>query len=71
MATPLYVRVVDDVTAQIRGGVLKPGDRLPTIQEMAASYEVSPSTVKLALRILEERGLTYGQQGKAIFVRSA
>ncbi|MFG3710803.1 winged helix-turn-helix domain-containing protein [Micromonospora sp. NPDC047730] len=66
--TPDYVRVVDGVTGLIKAGELKGGDRLPTYAELAKQYEVSVTTVQTALRILSERGLIEGQQGKGVFV---
>lgn len=66
---PDYVRVVDGIAAQIGAGELKPGDRLPTYAEMAKKYDVSITTVQTALRILGERQLIEGQQGKGVFVR--
>lgn len=65
---PDYLRVVDAITARIAAGEWRPGDKLPTQAALAAEYETSVSTVKAALRILRERGLVEGQQGKAIYV---
>ncbi|GAA2701532.1 winged helix-turn-helix domain-containing protein [Micromonospora olivasterospora] len=66
---PDYVRVVNDIAGLIEVGELKGGDRLPTYAELAKRYEVSVTTVQTALRILSERGLVEGQQGKGVFVR--
>lgn len=66
---PDYVRVVNGITGLIEAGELKGGARLPTYAELAKQYEVSITTVQTALRILSERGLVEGQQGKGVFVR--
>lgn len=66
--TPAYQRIIDDIRAQIASGELKPGDRLPTKSELAASYEVSTQPVEMALRLLQAEGLLLGRQGKAVFV---
>jgi GntR family transcriptional regulator len=63
-----YRRVVDDITAKIEGGSLKPGQRLPTYVQLAEQYGVSVSTAQAALRILRDRGLIEGHQGKGTFV---
>lgn len=68
MAPPDYQRVVDDIAAKIAAGILKPGDRLPTIRVMADEYDTSQTTVKTALMLLRQRGLTDGQQGRATFI---
>ncbi|MFF0721368.1 winged helix-turn-helix domain-containing protein [Micromonospora sp. NPDC003816] len=65
---PLYEHVIDDITASIRGGTLKPGDKLPTIAQLAEQYGISDTRIKFALRILGERGLVETHQGKGAFV---
>ncbi len=63
-----YQHIVDTVTAQIRDGVLVPGEKLPSYEALAVAYEVSKSTVRTALLILAERGLIVGRPGKGTFV---
>lgn len=59
-----YKRVVEDVVARIRSGDLNSGDLLPSMRKMAERYEVSVSTIRRALDILQDRGLVEGHQGK-------
>ncbi|SDY69066.1 GntR family transcriptional regulator [Micromonospora pattaloongensis] len=59
-----YLRVVNAITEQINSGELTPGDKLPTYAQLAEQYNVSVSTAQAALRILRDRGLVEGQQGK-------
>ncbi|MEV0806990.1 winged helix-turn-helix domain-containing protein [Micromonospora sp. NPDC050200] len=63
-----YVRVVETITAQIRAGELAPGDKLPTYAQLADQYKISISTAQAALRILRDRGLVEGHQGKGTYV---
>lgn len=63
-----YIRVVDSITAQIRGGELAPGDKLPTCAQLADHFKVSVTTAQTALRILRMRGLVEGHQGKGTYV---
>jgi GntR family transcriptional regulator len=63
-----YLRVVDAITEQINSGALAPGDKLPTYAQLADQYFVSVSTAQAALRILRDRGLIEGHQGKGTFV---
>ena len=67
--TPVYEQVIADITASIESGALKPGDKLPTIGELCAQYQASAQPVRLALRILDERGLIEVHQGRGSFVR--
>jgi DNA-binding GntR family transcriptional regulator len=52
----------------IDAGELAPGARLPTYAQLADQYQVSVSTAQAALRILRDRGVVEGQQGKGTFV---
>lgn len=63
-----YVRLVEAITDQIRSGELAPGDKLPSYSQLAAKYNTSISTTQAALRILRDRGLIEGHQGKGTFV---
>ncbi|MEN3613859.1 winged helix-turn-helix domain-containing protein [Plantactinospora sp. ZYX-F-223] len=63
-----YQRVIDAITAQIRAGELAPGDKLPTYAQLADQFKISVTTAQNALRILRERGLVEGHQGKGTFV---
>ncbi|MEU3457751.1 winged helix-turn-helix domain-containing protein [Micromonospora sp. NPDC006766] len=65
---PLYEHVVDDITASIQAGTLKPGDQLPSITQLTEQYGISHTMIKFALRILGERGLIETHQGKGTFV---
>ncbi|MER5705194.1 winged helix-turn-helix domain-containing protein [Micromonospora sp. NPDC002296] len=65
---PVYEQLIEDVTASIRSGTIRPGDKLPTIAELARQYSSSASPIRLALRILDERGWIEVHQGKGSFV---
>ena len=67
-ATPLYKLISEHIRALIRAGELKPGDQLPTQNELAAQFECSIQPVKWALRELEIEGLIATQQGLGSFV---
>ena len=54
---------------QISSGSLKPGDKLPTEQDLARQYSVNRHTVRQAIAALEEAGLVRVEQGRGSFVR--
>ena len=64
----LYSQVLDDLRRQIRAGTLV--DRVPPETTLASSFQVSVSTVKKALGILEAEDLIVRIQGRGTFVRS-
>lgn len=66
--TPDYQRVIDAIEEQIADGRLRPGDRLPSIRQLALDHRTGETTVKTALAILRSRGVIRGHQGRATFV---
>jgi len=65
---PPYVQLVEQVRQALLNGVLKPGDRLPTVKEVVGSLAINPNTVLKAYRDLEREGLVEGRQGVGTFV---
>ncbi len=66
---PLWRRIHRDLDAQIRKGTLRPGDRLPPEDALAARYGVHRHTVRRALQRLREQGVILAEQGRGTFVR--
>lgn len=60
--------VADDLRDAIEGGRFKPGDKIPSSNELAAEYDVSPVTVQAAFKALKDEGLLEGRQGAGTFV---
>jgi GntR family transcriptional regulator, transcriptional repressor for pyruvate dehydrogenase complex len=56
------------IEAQIDGGALTPGDRLPTEQQLAASHGVSRTVVREAVHQLKSQGLVRSRQGSGVYV---
>ncbi|REE66969.1 GntR family transcriptional regulator [Paenibacillus taihuensis] len=65
---PLYTQIRTFISDQIAQGKLKPGERLPSENELAEHFGVSRITVKGALSTLVEEGAVYRIQGKGSFV---
>jgi DNA-binding FadR family transcriptional regulator len=60
--------LVEGIRGQIRGQVLKPGDKLPTESEIMQSYGVSRTVVREALSRLQAGGLVETRHGIGTFV---
>ncbi len=56
---------------QIRSGVFRPSEPLPSVEEVAVRYGVSLMTARQAVRSLCELGVIYSQQGKGTFISQA
>ncbi len=65
---PIYLQIVEQVQAQINSGVLRPGDQLPTVRQLAADLRVNFNTVARAYRLLDEAGLISTQHGRGTYV---
>jgi DNA-binding transcriptional regulator YhcF (GntR family) len=66
---PPYVQVANALRAAILTRKFTPGDKLPSRNELAKTYNVAPMTVQNALRELREEGLIVSRQGSGVFVR--
>ncbi|MDQ7094433.1 GntR family transcriptional regulator [Desulfosporosinus sp. PR] len=65
---PIYYQLYKLLEGQIRRGELKPGECLPTENDIALRYEISRMTVRRAISELVSAGMVYAQQGKGTFV---
>ena len=65
---PAHAQIRDYIESQINSGAYKPGDRLPTENELARSFQTSIAPVKQALESLRSSGKIYRHRGKGTFV---
>jgi len=65
---PIYQQLTRQITHAITSGALNPGDRLPTIRQLAAEQVVNPNTVARAYRELERDGLVESGPRRGTFV---
>ena len=63
-----YMQLVQQVKQALRVGLLKPGDQLPKVRDVAQSLVINPNTVLKAYRELELEGLAEGRPGVGTFV---
>jgi DNA-binding GntR family transcriptional regulator len=66
---PVYLRVLEDLRAQIRDGVLGPGARVPSRNGIIARYGVGETAAKHALQVLAAEGLIESRAGSGSYVR--
>jgi GntR family transcriptional regulator len=63
-----YMQLVQQVRRALRLGLLREGDRLPTVREVVAQVTINPNTVLKAYRELERAGLVTARPGAGTFV---
>ena len=67
-SVPIYLQIVSEIKKQIVSGKLIPGERIPSIRELALTYKVNPNTMQKALIELEENGLIKTERTNGKFV---
>ena len=65
---PIYVQIVERLKHLMATEILKPGDQLPTVRQLADDLRVNFNTVARAYRILDQAGLVSTQQGRGTYV---
>ena len=68
MAGAKYKQIAEDLREQISTGTLRPGGQLSTEPMLAATYDASRSTVRLAIGLLIQQGLVETRQGMGTYV---
>ena len=69
-ARPIYVQIIDGFKEQITAGILRAGDKLPSVRELATALTINPNTIQRAYRQLEMEGWIATVPGKGCFVCS-
>ena len=67
-ARPIYAQIIDGFREQIATGILRPGDKLPSVRELAATLAINPNTIQRSYRRLEMEGWIATVPGKGCFV---
>ncbi len=67
---PVYIQLIEQIQAGIISGKFKPGDKLPSVRDLAAEAAVNPNTMQKALVELERTGLIYTNRTSGRFITS-
>ncbi|MDD3218922.1 MAG: GntR family transcriptional regulator [Lachnospiraceae bacterium] len=65
---PIYAQIIERVQYDIVSGHYNPGDKLPSVRELACEASVNPNTMQKALSELEQSGLVYSQRTTGRFI---
>jgi GntR family transcriptional regulator len=66
---PAYLQLASELRDGIRAGEYQPGDRLPSVRQLADAQGVAAMTVQHALKVLRDEGLVVSQPGRGLFVQ--
>jgi GntR family transcriptional regulator len=67
---PVYLQLVEQIQAGIISGKYKPGDKLPSVRDLATQATVNPNTMQRAMTELERDGLVYSNRTIGRFITS-
>jgi len=65
---PIYRQLKDRVVSMMLDGVLKPGDALPSVRQIAAEYQLNPITVSRAYQELADEALVEKRRGLGMYM---
>lgn len=65
---PIYTQIIAGIKEQITAGILRAGDRLPSVRELATELAINPNTIQRSYRALEAEGWIVTVPGKGCFV---
>jgi DNA-binding transcriptional MocR family regulator len=65
-----YEKLVEDLSRLISEGVLRPGDRMPSVRELRRTKKLSPGTILEAYGVLEDQGIIEARTRSGYYVRA-
>ena len=65
---PIYIQIMDEIKRRVIAGVLHPGDKVPSVRELAEELKVNPNTIVRAFQELERAGITETRRGMGTFI---
>lgn len=65
---PIYIQIADKIIQQIVREEVKPGDKLPSVREMAIQSGVNPNTIQRTYTEMERMGVVETKRGQGTFV---
>ena len=66
--TPIYAQLITQIQQRIVSGALQPGERLPSVRDLAAEAGVNPNTMQRAMMEMEREELVHSQRTAGRFV---
>ena len=67
---PYYEQLILNIKHQVVTGLLQPGDRLPSVRELAKDLLMNPNTISKAYKVLETENVLITVKGKGTFVKN-
>lgn len=65
---PIYEQIKDKIKELVINGIMKSGDKIPSVRELAQILTINPNTIQKAYKDLETEGFIYSVKGKGNFI---
>ncbi|WP_310833036.1 GntR family transcriptional regulator [Paenibacillus pedocola] len=65
---PIYLQIMNYLKGEIITGKLKPGDKIPSVRELAAELQINPNTVQRTFQELEREEIVETRRGMGRYV---
>lgn len=65
---PVYEQLVNQTEKFILLGILKPGDKMPSVRQLSAELSVNPNTIQKAFTELDRRGVIFSVNGRGNYI---
>lgn len=69
-STPIYQQLIQDIKVAVLKNILQPGDKLPSVRDLALQLTINPNTIQKAYQELERQRVIETLRGKGTFVSS-
>ena len=68
---PIYLQIMQEIKLAAASGRLRPGDRLPSVRELALELRINPNTVAKACALLRDEGIIDSRAGDGNYLSGA
>ncbi|MDO4633175.1 MAG: GntR family transcriptional regulator [Eubacteriales bacterium] len=65
---PIYLQVIDDIRQKLIRGEITPGEKLPSVRELAQQYQINPNTASRVYKEMERSGICFTRRGMGTFI---
>lgn len=66
--TPVYEQLIEQVETMVLTGVMKSGDKMPSVRSLSGELSINPNTIQKAYAELDRKGLIASVPGKGSFI---
>lgn len=66
--SPIYLQIMNLIKQDITKGIIKAGEKLPSVRELAKDLKVNPNTIQRVYQELEREEVSFTKRGRGTFV---